>query len=143
MSMYDKNPALGLTLPENPYTYLGLKIYVDNNAMSISQEDWSKSRSPSRAKRRLKRGFKQHVIYRKVPDPRIIRFEDKLFMHSDIYKEFVRKIEQSKNSNPSSDFSFQDRSKSESPKYNQWGNHFWNGGIRIPDFTWISNQVQL
>lgn len=141
MSIYDQIPPLGLTLYEKPYTYLGLKIYVDPNGMSDTVKDWSKCRSPSRAKRRLKRGFKQHVIYRKVPNPNIIRYEDKLFMHPDIYKEFVRKLEQSKDNYSADDLSFRDRPKSESPQYNKWGYNFRDGGIRLSNFSWISNQV--
>lgn len=45
----------------------GIRIVTDGNLV-IRTEDWSRVRSPSRAKRRLKRGFSQNIMYRVKPD---------------------------------------------------------------------------
>jgi hypothetical protein len=47
-------------------------------------EDWSNVRSPSRARRRLKRGFKQNVVIRSVPKKEVLRMGDTLVMHPSV-----------------------------------------------------------
>lgn len=46
---------------------LGGTTIITSLEMTKLVEDWSKVRSPGRARRRLKRGYKQNVEYRRVP----------------------------------------------------------------------------
>lgn len=65
---------------------------VENPLLTVTVEDWSKVRSPSRARRRLKRGFKQNVIYRLTPDPKGYYLDGGrvLVMHPEIVRELER-----------------------------------------------------
>lgn len=86
-----------------PQTYMGMKVIVDDN-LTETVEDWSKVRSPSRAKRRMKRGFSQNVVYRKIPSDKIIVMNEPLwgslspskasgviYMHSEKFRQLVLK----------------------------------------------------
>lgn len=65
-------------------TFMGLKVLTDRN-MTETVEDWSNCRSPARARRRLKRGFPQHVEYRSVPmSP--VRAGEYIIMHPDTWR---------------------------------------------------------
>jgi hypothetical protein len=44
-------------------------------------EDWSGCRSPARAKRRHRRGFKQRMVIRAIPMKRAIQHGDVIWMH--------------------------------------------------------------
>lgn len=77
-------------------TYLGYRVIVDDELMSNIVEDWSNVRSYGRAVRRRKRGFRQNIIYRKVPKPEAIFLKEQntMIMHSDFYYELKRKSEE-------------------------------------------------
>lgn len=64
--------------------YGGSQI-VESPHVTIAAEDWSRVRSPSRARRRLKRGFKQNVLhYRK---PSAMTLNGIIYAHQDFVKE--------------------------------------------------------
>lgn len=64
--------------------YNGTKISINDQLMSETIEDWSKIRSPSRAKRRMKRGYKQNISFKIIPKEDIIVLKDQnlMVMHS-------------------------------------------------------------
>lgn len=85
--------------------YNGFEIIIDDIAMSDPVEDWSHVRSPSRAKRREKRGFRQNVLIKRIPKKEIYKIDSgtfgfqsfsrgKLIMHSSMKEELLKKLEQ-------------------------------------------------
>ncbi len=76
----------------------GLNILVDDLAMVDYVEDWSKVRSPSRAIRRLKRGFKQNIATKAIPKKEAFSFNGNVIMHSEMY----RKLKEAVNAQESS-----------------------------------------
>lgn len=52
--------------------------------MSETIEDWSKVRSPSRAKRRMKKGYKQNISFKIVPkdDVIVLKEQNLMIIHS-------------------------------------------------------------
>ncbi len=79
------------TFPALVGNFAGINIIEDRNLM-VTIEDWSKVRSPSRAIRRLKRGFKQNVVSHQVPDTKIYMVKDRAIMHPDVGKKLREKI---------------------------------------------------
>lgn len=81
----------------NDYTVGELSItgmpLVKSLAMTETVEDWSKVRSPSRARRRMKYGHRQNVVYRQVPRKDFIEFEGKIIGHPETIKELFRQAE--------------------------------------------------
>lgn len=73
-------------------TYMGMQIIVSEYLVDTI-EDWSDCRSPSRAKRRRKRGFAQRVRTVQVPKKDAFIMDSKIMMHPEIYKEFKRKMD--------------------------------------------------
>lgn len=64
---------------------------VESAAATEAVEDWSRVRSPSRARRRMKRGFPQNVRhYRK---PAAYQIGDVTYMHPELMKVFKQRIE--------------------------------------------------
>lgn len=120
---------------EAPKSYMGYKIVVDNNIPATKRiEDWSKSRSPSRAKRRLKRGFKQHLIVTYEPREDVYIIGDMMVMNSLSYEKLLKKmndngrfIEQSHS--PSYDLSVPRWDESKMQEHNFWSNYVWNDRI--------------
>ena len=115
-----------------PQTYMGYKIVVNNNLPATKRiEDWSKSRSPSRAKRRLKRGFKQHLIITYEPIEEVYIIGDMMVMNSLSYEKFLKKMDENgravkQSDNPSSGISLLDRTEGKMQKHDFWGNYLWN-----------------
>lgn len=74
-------------------SFNGMKIQVNDIVMSKTIEDWTKVRSPSRAARRRKRGFKQNIIYKIVPKEEgiFLKEQNTLIVHSEIYKKLKEK----------------------------------------------------
>lgn len=52
-------------------------------------EDWSEVRSPSRARRRLKRGFPQRIRYVQIPDPQLYVFNGAVHGHPETVKKLL------------------------------------------------------
>lgn len=111
-------------------TYMGLEIVVDSNIPTTERkEDWSKSRSASRAKRRLKRGFKQRLVVTYEPKNEIYRIGNRLVMHPVTYKEFLKKMDENgrfieQGSRATNDLPFRDRPESKSSEYNFGRDYF-------------------
>lgn len=61
-------------------SYLGLRIIRDIH-MTETVEDWSRVRSPSRARRRRRLGYRQNIDYRVVPKKEAVSIGDALVMH--------------------------------------------------------------
>ena len=67
--------------------FTGLRIITDIN-MTETVEDWSRVRSPSRAKRRRKLGHRQNIEWRTVPRKDAFRIGNDLVMHPETKKAF-------------------------------------------------------
>jgi hypothetical protein len=61
--------------------------------MTDTVEDWSRVRSPGRARRRRKLGHPQNIVYRQVPKKDAVRFGDTLLMHPETAKALAAMIE--------------------------------------------------
>ena len=121
-------------------TYMGFNIIIDDELMSKTIEDWSDVRSPSRAKRRMKRGFKQKVTFKRVPKEDIYKFGDKLLMHSDVKAKLLRKIDEQPESNYSSDtLRLPDWTESKSEKWQYGINPFRKDSFVFAHNPWLYN----
>lgn len=69
----------------------GQKIFACDY-LTISVEDWSGVRSPSRAARRLRKGHRQNIVHRTVPDPKGYLIGGAFHMHPETIREFQRQI---------------------------------------------------
>lgn len=74
-------------------SYGGTRIIEDASLVDII-EDWSKVRSPSRARRRRKRGFRQNITLRQVPKKDVFSLDGgrTIVMHPEIAREFERQM---------------------------------------------------
>ena len=77
-------------------TYMGMQIIISEYLVDTI-EDWSDCRSPSRAKRRLKRGFPQRLKTKSIPKKDAFVFDHKVMMHPELYEEFKRKLSDGRN----------------------------------------------
>lgn len=68
-----------------PTAFNGMRIIQDRYMVDMV-EDWSRVRSPARAARRRKRGFRQNIDYREVPKPDAFRVGNTLVMHPETAK---------------------------------------------------------
>jgi hypothetical protein len=66
-------------------TYAGCRIFQADH-MVKQVEDWSRVRSPSRARRRMRQGHKQNVRTITVPDPAIVQIGNNFYMHPETYR---------------------------------------------------------
>ncbi len=70
----------------------GMNIYEDS-LLTETREDWSKVRSPARARRRLKHGHRQNIRIYHVPSPTILQVgESALYMHPETAKKLRQRI---------------------------------------------------
>ena len=65
---------------------------IESEAMVDYVEDWSRVRSPSRAIRRRRRGFRQNIVTRAVPKPGAFRIGSKLVMHPQTARQLRMRI---------------------------------------------------
>lgn len=70
---------------------IGMKIIEDRNTVE-SVEDWSRVRSPSRARRRLRYGHKQNIDIKHVPRKEAFKIGDTLVMHPIMAAEMRRQL---------------------------------------------------
>lgn len=72
----------------------GTRIIQDPN-LTDSVEDWSRVRSPSRARRRLRRGFPQNMVVRQVPSRRAVSLDGgrTLVCHPEFLRELKRVLD--------------------------------------------------
>ncbi|MDQ0302919.1 hypothetical protein [Ancylobacter polymorphus] len=68
----------------------GQKI-VTSPYLTVTVEDWTGVRSPSRAIRRRRQGHRQNVVHRIVPDPKAYLIGGVFHMHPDMLAEVQRR----------------------------------------------------
>lgn len=73
--------------------YTGLDIKTDKYLLDI-EEDWSRVRSPARAKRRLKQGHKQNVDIVYVPSKSFYKIGNTIYCHPETYKKLQKRIKE-------------------------------------------------
>lgn len=61
-------------------TFMGVPIY-STLAMSETIEDWSRVRSPARARRRRRLGHKQNIVLRIVPKKEAVFMNGAMYVH--------------------------------------------------------------
>lgn len=68
-------------------------IIIENARLLVHDgEDWSKVRSPGRARRRRRQGHRQNIIQKWKPDPTIYQVEGRCYMHPSIAVQLRAKI---------------------------------------------------
>lgn len=72
------------------FKYGGLQIFEDWLMVDI-KEDWSRVRSPARARRRRWK-HKQNIDIVHVPKPEAIRMGNKVYMHPEMAAELRRQV---------------------------------------------------
>ena len=73
-------------------SFNGIDI-VESIYLTKPYEDWSEVRSPGRARRRMKRGFKQNIRIVQVPDPSVYVIGNKAHMHPDTARSFRERLD--------------------------------------------------
>lgn len=66
----------------NPFTSMGI---VESLHATEAHEDWSRVRSPARARRRLKRGFRQNIVH--MRRPAAFRINGVIYAHPEIVRQ--------------------------------------------------------
>ncbi len=79
------DPDLRLGLDRPSLFPLGMQIRTTGAMVVRDGEDWSRVRSPARARRRLRQGHPQNIAPRFVPDPSVVVLDDTLVMHPATY----------------------------------------------------------
>lgn len=64
-----------MSLMDYPGMISGFRV-IENWAMTVPFEDWSGVRAPSRARRRMSRGFRQNIRHLQLPDPSFYKLPD-------------------------------------------------------------------
>jgi hypothetical protein len=65
----------------NPFSSMGI---VESLHATEAYEDWSRVRSPARARRRLKRGFRQNIVH--MRKPAAFRINGVIYAHPEIIR---------------------------------------------------------
>ncbi len=98
--MHDNEPSLrhihpfGIDFGWTPgLTRLAVRIIEDASLVDMV-EDWSRVRSPSRARRRRKRGFRQNIVMRAAPKPDIYSIDGgrTIVMHPEVARVMKRRM---------------------------------------------------
>jgi hypothetical protein len=72
----------------------GCRLIADpSRVVDTGERSWARVRSPGRARRRLKRGFRQNIDVIWAPDPNVIVAGDMMIAHPAIIEKIRRKIE--------------------------------------------------
>lgn len=71
-------------------SFMGMPI-VTSRLLTVAAEDWSRVRSPSRARRRMRRGFRQNVRYYDAPTPKATIIGGVMYVHPDMLDEIMRR----------------------------------------------------
>lgn len=58
--------------------------------LTVPYEDWSAVRSPSRARRRMKRGHRQRIRYLQIPDPNVFVIAGTIHGHPETIKSMLK-----------------------------------------------------
>lgn len=72
-------------------------IMETSRLLVIAGEDWSKVRSPGRARRRRKQGHRQNIVTIWKPDPTIYKIDGKMVMHPAIAAQLRAEIAKRQN----------------------------------------------
>lgn len=75
-----------------PDSFGGVKIIIDDDAMSDRVIDWSRVRSPSRAIRRVLSGRRKPLPYTLIPKTYVIETPFGMVMHSQMARELRERI---------------------------------------------------
>lgn len=67
-------------LYEAPATLTGFRV-IETPSMVHTIQDWSRVRSPARARRRMKRGYAQNVVTRTVPRDDVVVHNETMYVH--------------------------------------------------------------
>lgn len=73
-------------------TFMGMR-FVASYSMTESVEDWSRVRSPARARRRMRRGFPQNVVVRIAPRKDILVLNGVAYVHPDTFARLKATVE--------------------------------------------------
>ena len=71
-----------------------LDIFESDLLTVPGPEDWSRVRSPGRARRRRRRGFRQNIVIPQLPDPKIYEVGQRLIMHPEMARKLRAAIRQ-------------------------------------------------
>lgn len=68
---------------------------MTNKLLTEEVEDWSRVRSPSRARRRMKQGHRQNVRIVTVPSKKVIHDRERniMYCHPDLYRQIQEHVE--------------------------------------------------
>jgi hypothetical protein len=72
-------------------SYAGFDVY-ESIQMTDEMEDWSKVRSPARARRRRKHGHRQNILIYHVPSAKIYQIGNALHMHPETAEKLRQRI---------------------------------------------------
>lgn len=61
--------------------------------LTVPFEDWSEVRSPGRARRRMKRGYRQRIKYLQIADPKVFVAHGVIHGHPDTIKKMFELAE--------------------------------------------------
>lgn len=70
-------------------SFMGMRV-VTSSIMTVPAEDWSRVRSPSRARRRMRYGHRQNVRYYDAPSPKAAVIGGVLYCHPEMVIELKR-----------------------------------------------------
>jgi hypothetical protein len=73
--------------------YVGKKVIVDHRLVDIT-EDWTRVRSPGRARRRRRIGHRQRVVVTGVPKREVFETREFFTMHPAVFSELVATLKQ-------------------------------------------------
>lgn len=82
----DPRPSFSTIQISRPAAPLGEMQIIENEFMTVAAEDWSRVRSPSRARRRMSLGHRQNVRYYQAPDPTLLYTDDTIVGHPETLK---------------------------------------------------------
>lgn len=69
----------------------GLQL-VESVHMTVPAEDWSRVRSPGRARRRIKRGYRQNIRYYQKPSPEVFVTDGKIMAHPETIRALTDRV---------------------------------------------------
>lgn len=73
--------------------FFGMPI-VTNNVLTVRAEDWSRVRSPARARRRMKRGYRQNVRHYDAPSPKAFFIRGVMYCHPEMVTAILKRADE-------------------------------------------------
>lgn len=71
---------------------MGMPV-VKQPLLTVPAEDWSRVRSPSRARRRIRRGFRQNIRHYDAPSPNAMIVNGVMYVHPDMLSALIRRAD--------------------------------------------------